>query len=63
MANPTPARNGAPGVEFGGAAYERTTMQRLKREAKAIGVIVIMVALACGVCAVFGDNVGVGPYP
>lgn len=37
--------------------------QRWKREAAAVGVIVVVLALIFGVCAVFGDNVGVGPYP
>lgn len=38
-------------------------MQRWRREATAVGVIVVLLALVVGVCAVFGDNVGVGPYP
>lgn len=66
MAKPTPARTGAPGVETWGAAYdERTDVQeqRWKREARLIGIIVVVVALLCGALMVCGDTLGVGPYP
>ena len=38
-------------------------MQRLRREAAAVGVIAVLLALVCGLCAVFGDILGVGPLP
>lgn len=66
---PTPAgwRPGYP--QFPGRATydERTSVpdqhRRWRREATAVGIIVVLIAITFGVCAVFGDNVGVGPYP